>query len=293
MSLVVRVTGPRTTVQDRGRPGRGALGISPSGAADRAALALGNRLLGNAESAAGLECTMGGLVLQGDSPHWCAVTGAEGAVTVDGRPMVVGIPFFAPAGSELSIGAPTRGVRSYLTVAGGLTTPTLLGSRSEDTLGRLVPHAIDVGTVVPVGPAGLIPRVDHPHNSPLPPRGTLTLAVSAGPRHDWIAPEAWHTFTSATFAVSDRFDRIGVRFEGPALARTVTRELPSEGLIRGAIQVPPSGAPIAFLADHPTTGGYPVIGVIGDAATDLLAQVVPGQRVRFTDTTRAGRRGLD
>ncbi len=281
MSLVVREPGWRTTIQDLGRPGLGSLGISPAGAADRAALRLGNRLLGNPESAAGLECTMGGLAVQADSPHWCAVTGAEAEVTVDGRPVAVGMPFFVAAGAVVHLGAPRRGLRSYLTVAGGLDTPVLLGSRSEDSLGHLVPAAIDAGVRLPVGRPGRIPRVDHPHNSALPAAELLTLPITSGPRRDWIEEESWARFTREVFVVSGRLDRIGVRFEGPVLRRAATRELPSEGLIRGAVQVPGSGEPIAFLADHPTTGGYPVIAVIDAEATDLLAQAVPGQRVRF------------
>lgn len=287
MSFIVRRPGLRTSVQDLGRPGRAALGISPSGAVDRPALRLGNRLLGNPEECAGLECTMGGVVLQANSGHWCVVTGAEGDVTVDGRHVGCGMPFFVEAGATLAIAAPRRGLRSYLTVSGGLATPTILGSRSEDTLGRLVPMAIEQGTELAVGPSGWLPRLDHPHHSALPDGDLLSLSVTPGPRRDWLEDASWGAFTSEVFHVSSRLDRIGVRLDGPPLTRSVTRELPSEGLIRGAVQLPPSGEPIVFLADHPTTGGYPVIAVVDDTATDLLGQVTPGQPVRFVEAATA------
>jgi biotin-dependent carboxylase-like uncharacterized protein len=283
MSFVVTRPGPRTTVQDLGRPGLATLGISPAGAVDRAAPRLGNRLLGNPEGSAGLECTMGGLALQADSGHWCVVTGAEARVTVDGRPVGCGMPFFVEPDTTVAVGAPTRGLRSYLAVSGGLATPSLLRSRSEDTLGRIVPLPIEAGAVLPVGPSGWLPRLDQPHHSPLPASGPLLLPVAPGPRRDWLEDSSGLPSRPSPSPVSSKLDRIGVRFEGPALTRSVTRTLPSEGLIRGAVQLPPSGDPIVLLADHPTTRGYPVIAVVDDATTDLLAQVTPGQSVRFID----------
>lgn len=289
MSVVVVQPGPRTTIQDLGRPGYAALGVCPSGAADRTGLRLANRLLGNAETCAALECTMGGLVLQSDSAHWCVVTGAVADVTVDGHAVGMGAPFPVGPGSVVDIGPPRTGLRSYAAFAGGLDTRVLLGSRAEDTLGRLVPTPVTAGAVLPIGiPTAWLPRADHPVGSALPGAGPLVLPVTAGPRRDWIDEMSWVAFTSATFAVTDRLDRIGVRVRGPALTRRVTDELPSEGLIRGAVQLPPSGEPIVFLADHPTTGGYPVIAVVDDPATDLLAQARPGQAVRFARPPGAG-----
>lgn len=283
MSLLVVRAGVRTTIQDLGRPGYAALGVSPSGAADRAALRLANRLLGNPEGAAALECTMGGLVVRASSPHWCAVTGARVPIRVDGRPEATGAPFFLRAGAELMLGMPERGLRSYVAVNGGLLTAELLGSRSEDTLGRIVPCAVVEGTTLPTGSstADLGGAVDR-HDSPLPPPDRpLDVGVLPGPRRDWMAEQSWETLLQGPFTVSDRTDRIGVRLHGIRLERSVRTELPSEGLIRGAVQLPPSGEPIIFLADHPTTGGYPVIAVVDDAVLDLIAQLVPGQHLRF------------
>jgi biotin-dependent carboxylase-like uncharacterized protein len=282
MGLRVLDPGWRTTIQDLGRPGYAALGVSPSGAADRAALRLANRLLGNPETEAALECTLGGLVLQADSSHWCALTGAIADVLLDGACVPVGMPFFAAPGSTIAIGRARVGLRCYLAVAGGLTSPLVLGSRSEDTLGGVLSLPVTPGAVLPVGiPHPWLPRLDHPHNSPLPQSDPLILPVTPGPRRDWITDASWGELIAAEFAVSDRLDRIGVRLTGPALQRAITGELPSEGLIRGAVQVPPSGDPLVFLADHPTTGGYPVVAVVADEATDLLAQVRPGHRIRF------------
>ncbi len=289
MSLTVLRSGVRTSIQDLGRPGHAAIGVSPSGAADRAALRLANRLLGNAEGAAAVECTLGGLALQADRGHWCAVTGAVADVTIDGVGAPMGVPVFVGAGAVLELGLPRHGLRTYAAFAGGLDTRVLLGSRSEDTLGRLVPTPVTAGAVLPIGiPNPDLPGVDHPVNSALPEGDPHLVPVTPGPRRDWIDDRTWATFTSATFVVTDRLDRIGIRLRGPVLTRRITAELPSEGLIRGAVQLPPSGEAIVFLADHPTTGGYPVIAVVDDAATDLLAQVRPGQTVRFV-----GRTGID
>jgi allophanate hydrolase subunit 2 len=212
---------------------------------------------------------MGGLALQADSGHWCVVTGAEARVTVDGRPVGCGMPFFVEPDTTVAVGAPTRGLRSYLAVSGGLATPSLLRSRSEDTLGRIVPLPIEAGAVLPVGPSGWLPRLDQPHHSPLPASGPLLLPVAPGPRRDWLEDSSGLPSRPSPSPVSSKLDRIGVRFEGPALTRSVTRTL--------------SGDPIVLLADHPTTRGYPVIAVVDDATTDLLAQVTPGQSVRFID----------
>lgn len=280
--LKVIVAAPLTLVQDRGRPGLAHLGMGSAGAMDRAALALANRLVGNDPDAAGLELLLGGAELEADGPLWVAVAGAWGQVTAGGRPVEPNLATHLDAGERLVIPPAERGIRYYLAVRGGIDVPPVLGSRSRDTLAGLGHEPLGPGEVVPVGPepATPIPPVDVvPVDAPI--EGAVVLAVRPGPRRDWFADASWDALLEAEWHVSPRSDRRGVRLEGPALERTDARELPSEGLVPGAIQVSPDGAPTILAADHPVTGGYPVIAVVTDASLDLLAQVRPGQPIRF------------
>ncbi|NJC72507.1 biotin-dependent carboxyltransferase family protein [Planosporangium thailandense] len=270
--------GPLTTVQDLGRPGWAALGVSPSGAADLGALRLANRLVGNPESAACLEITLGGLVARFDEAAIVALTGAPAPVRVGDRQGFLNGPFTVRAGERLVLGAPQRALRTYLAVRGGIDAAPVFGSRSTDLLSGLGPAPVTAGARLPVGDAVAgMPTVDL---APVPVApGDLVLRVLAGPRDDWITAEARRLFASAPYAVSARSNRVGVRLEGPPLVLARRDELPSEGIVRGAVQVPPDGRPVLFLADHPVTGGYPVIGVVEPPDLDLLGQARPGERV--------------
>ncbi|SDN45087.1 biotin-dependent carboxylase uncharacterized domain-containing protein [Klenkia soli] len=275
MSLTVLVPGPLTTVQDLGRPGLAAQGIGRSGAADRAAAALANRLLGNRLDDAVLEVTAGGLAVRADAGVWVALTGAR----------CPGAPYAAPTwlgpGQELRLGAPVRGLRSYLAVRGGIAVPPVLGSRSTDLLSGLGPPVVAAGDVLPVGRAsGAWSPVDQ---APVaePVAGELVVAVRPGPRADWFTDDAHRALGTTAWEVTGESNRVGLRLAGPSLERCRDGELASEGMARGALQVPPSGQPVLFLADHPVTGGYPVIGYVAEADVDGCAQLSPGQAVRF------------
>lgn len=286
--LVVVHAGPRTTVQDLGRSGSAHLGVTGSGALDSPALALANRLVGNTAAAAGLETTMGGCALRA-AGHAAvlAVTGALARVTVDGRVVDRGAPVPVPAGAVLTVGPALDGLRSYVAVAGGLDVPRVLGSRSTDTLSGLGPVPLRDGDLLPVGSVtGVATAVDVVLWDPAP--DPLVLGISPGPRADWLTAAGAVALTRATWRVSVSTDRVGVRLEGPALDRGDHGELPSEGLVLGSVQVPADGVPLVFLADHPTTGGYPVVAVVDDVDLPGLAQARPGTRVRFT--TSGGRR---
>ncbi|MFF4754244.1 5-oxoprolinase subunit C family protein [Streptomyces sp. NPDC002514] len=280
-ALVVVRAGALTTVQDRGRPGHAHLGVPRSGALDGPAAALVNRLVGNPPGAAVLETTLDGCALRARASVVVAVGGAPSPVRVGGRPAAWGTALRVPAGHLLEVGAAALGVRAYVAVSGGIAVEPVLGSRSTDLLSGLGPAPLADGVVLPLGepPPGPHARVDV---APQPgPPAELVLRVTPGPREDWFAPGAVRDFTSRAYRVSAASNRIGLRMEGPALARARTGELPSEGMVLGAVQVPPDGRPVVFLADHPTTGGYPVIAVV--RATDLpaAAQAVPGTPVRF------------
>jgi biotin-dependent carboxylase-like uncharacterized protein len=276
--IIVSQTGPLALIEDLGRPGLGHLGVSPSGAADRAAFALANRLVGNPEGAAVIEITIGGLVIMVERLAWLAVTGAPTQLEVDGRPTASHTPIALRPGAELRVDPPPHGVRNYLAVRGGLQVPKTLGSRSTDVLSCLGPAPLRPGARIEVGR----PQTGMPGVELAPPREPAKrLELRPGPRRDWFTDNAWATLLSQPWTVSVDANRIAVRLDGPALARRIDDELPSEGLLRGAVQVPRSGRPLIFLADHPVTGGYPVVGVLTERAADHAAQLRPGETMRF------------
>ncbi|MEU3895047.1 biotin-dependent carboxyltransferase family protein [Streptomyces sp. NPDC045251] len=279
--LTVVRAGALTTVQDAGRPGHAHLGVPRSGALDEPAMRLANRLLGNDRDAAVLETTLTGCALRPDQPVTVVAGGAHCPVTVDGRPAPWGVPVRVPAGAVLDVGTATAGVRSYVAVAGGVAVEPVLGSRSTDLLSGLGPQPLRDGDAVPVGTPA--PPVAVPVAAPWPaPPAELVLPVRLGPRADWFSPGALRVLTTATYRVSPHSNRIGLRTEGPALERASAGELPSEGMVLGAVQVPPDGRPVIFLHDHPTTGGYPVVAVVAPGALAAAAQAVAGTPVRFT-----------
>jgi biotin-dependent carboxylase-like uncharacterized protein len=274
MHLEVVRAGPLTTVQDHGRPGHAHLGVPRSGALDLPAVRLANRLVGNPSSAAVLETTLLGCSLRFSAAGVAAVTGAPAEVTVDG--LRLSGPLEVPAGGLLVVGPATAGVRSYVAVAGGIDVEPVLGSRSTDTLSGLGPPPLTDGMTLPVG---------APYGDPawaadlLPsPPAEILLSVRPGPRWDWVSPVVLY---ESAYVVGPDSNRVGVRLTGASLSRRRAGELPSEGISLGAIQVPSSGQPLVFLADHPTTGGYPVVGVVEDVTP--LAQARPGTVVRFQE----------
>jgi biotin-dependent carboxylase-like uncharacterized protein len=274
-SLTVLATGPLTTVQDSGRPGQAALGIGRSGACDRASYRLANRLLGNASGAAVLEVTFGGLALRADGDVVVVTTGARCAGSSSHN-----APVALPTGAELRLAAPETGLRTYVAVRGGIAVEPVLGSRSTDVLAGLGPAVVASGDVLSVGDVGPpMPGVDVAHHDP--EGGEVIVRTLPGPRRDWFTDSAWATLTGQAYAVTSDSNRVGLRLEGEPLERARTDELPSEGMVRGALQIPPSGTPVLFLADHPVTGGYPVVAYVVDDDVDLCAQLRPGQSVRF------------
>ncbi len=281
-SLRVIASGPYACLQDLGRPGYAGLGVGRSGAADRGALRLANRLVGNDEGAAGIEVLLGGLVVRAHEPVLVAVTGALGPVTVAGRPVGMNAATPVPAGATVQVAPGLAGVRRYVAVRGGIAADPVLGSRSTDTLAGLGPAALQAGALLPIGhPTQPVPDVDVAGVA-APATGEVVLEMLPGPRADWFADPV----PTARYTVSSDSDRVAVRLSGPALRRTRTAELPSEGLVSGAVQVPADGQPLIFLADHPVTGGYPVVGVLTDHSIDLAAQLRPGQPVRFSAAGR-------
>lgn len=261
--IEIVAAGLATTIQDLGRRGLAHVGVPTSGMVDPALGTLANRLVGNPEGAAVLE-TCGGLVVRALRPIIVA-SSSEAA------------PRTLPAGAEYRVPDSADRLWNYLAVRGGIAVEPVLGSRSTDTLSGLGPPLIAAGMRLAVGPdPGTELAVDV---APLPSVPT-TVRLTPGPRADWFAPDWRDRLDGACVTVSD-VSRVGVRMTGAPLARTRTGELPSEGLVRGAVQAPPGGELVMMLADHPTTGGYPVVAVVDGADVAVVAQQRPGSSIRL------------
>lgn len=275
--------GVLTTCQDAGRPGWAHLAVPPSGAADRPSWRLANQLAGNPTGACALETTLTGCTVRAHRSVTAVVGGAPCSVTVDGHPVSWGQPVKLPAGSVLDVGPAEVGVRSYLAFSGGLHPKASLGSHSTCLLSGLGPAPISDGDTIPLGPAPAHPPL--PTQWPAPWAGVsdeLVMKLHLGPRLDWFTSEAASELAKGVWTVSEHSNRIGLRLNGPGIRRSNPgEELPSEGIVAGSLQIPPNGLPILFGADHPTTGGYPVIGVVGPAALAAAAQARPGTKIRF------------
>ncbi|KGJ06674.1 sensor histidine kinase inhibitor, KipI family [Paracoccus halophilus] len=280
--LRILATGFPITFQDEGRPGQTGQGVSGSGAMDIGALRRANRAVGNPSGAAALEITLGPVRLRAECMMVLALAGAARA-SIDGAPVPAGAAFALDPGDELLIAPPGSGMRSYLAMRGGYQVTPVLGSAATDTLAFVGPDALKAGdAIAPANGAAI--AVAAPEMQPeLPGPGDLVeLPVTLGPRADWFTPDMLHHFLTQEWRVTPDSSRVGIRLQGERpVTRIDARELPSEGTETGAIQVPHSGQPVLFLADHPLTGGYPVIATLRPEALDLAGQIPPGARIRF------------
>ena len=293
-ALLVRSPGLQTLFQDLGRHGQAGQGVSASGAMDQGACKAANRLVGNAITTSCLETVNGGLQLCSQGDTVVAVTGASGPVTITtASGLQWKVPRYAPValadGDVIAIGEPTAGTRSYVAVRGGFAVQPVLGSCSTDTLARVGPAAPAAGDVLGVRPVlhGSIVGMQEEPPADLPGiEDDITLDVVLGPRTDWFTADAVELLRTQRWQVTPQSNRVGIRLAGHTpLARAVAGELPSEGTPTGALQVPPSGQPVLFLADHPLTGGYPVIAVVAPYHLDRAGQIPVNAWVRFNPIT--------
>ncbi|HWD61335.1 MAG TPA: 5-oxoprolinase/urea amidolyase family protein [Humibacter sp.] len=286
-SITVLRAGPQLLIEDLGRVGSASIGAGRSGALDRDALRLANRLVGNPEGAAGLEVVVGA-ELRFEQPTWFAVTGARGALGLGGHPVESDAAVHADTGDVLNLGLAERGLRYVIAVRGGVDAPLELGSASTDLGARLGPAPLIDGDAIVIGAATAsgIPAVDA-LTVWSPPDDEVDVHVVPGPREDWFARDSVEAFYDTEWEVTQASNRVGMRLRSPRgvsldrAERVVAAELASEPMVPGAIQVPPSGEPTVLLADGPVTGGYPVIAVVADADLDVFAQLRPGQSLRF------------
>lgn len=281
--LTVTAAGPLASFQDFGRPGYAHLGVPHSGAADRGALRQANRLVGNPESAVAIETTMGGWTARAHGLVVLAVTGPATRVLVDGRGAGSHAVIGVRDGQTIEVLPPPHGCRNYIAVRGGFVVPTVLGSAATDTLSGLGPAPLRPGDRLTVGDQDgeWPPSTFAPGPPPAPRRHDLI--ARPGPRLDDLAAPG--DLGRLEWTVNPDSNRIGVRLDPVGGAGLTLRpgrgEQASEGMPLGAVQVPPSGQPVLFLADHPVTGGYPVTAVLTAESVDRAAQLVAGDVVRL------------
>lgn len=276
-------------LQDLGRPGLAAQGISRSGATDRASFILANRLAGNTPGAAALEIAPTIFRFHMTGAGVMALSGAIRPITIqprDATAFTAGMdrPVALEDGDCITLGAPSAGLRSYLALRGGLAVAPVLGSAATDTLAGIGPAVPAPGERIGIrsAPAGAIVETGLGPAFAMPRAGeTVILDVVMGPRTDWFTPASVESFLSQSWAVTPQSSRVGIRLSGAPLVRANPAELPSEATLRGSVQVPASGQPVLFLADHPLTGGYPVIATVASHHLDLAGQIPPGASVRF------------
>ena len=268
--------GALTTVQDLGRPGYEASGVSPGGAADRQALRTANLLVGNAENAAALEICLSGPVLKFNAPAVVA--------WVDG----IGKSQCVPAGGVLDFTKLTCGVRAYLAVAGGLRVPKVLGSAATDSgagFGGFLGRKLQAGDRLQIGEAGRVPGGTDWHVGRMTRAARIELRFLPGVQEDWFSDEARRRFRSDIYQISPKSDRMGVRLSGDKLDLDTPREMVSQPVACGSVQVPPDGQPIVLLAGRQTIGGYPQIGHVISVDLPKLARAWPGTWVNFREVT--------
>lgn len=283
--ITVERTAPLLTVQDRGRPGLLASGVTHSGPLDALALDVANALVGNAREAAALEGCLGGATFRFDDDTVFAITGAAVVATLNAAPFETYVAHHARAGDTVAIERLKRGAIWYFAVRGGVDAPLVLGSRStlvSAGLGGIGGTTIKNGRQLAL--TRLTARDPMRDSAPAELHAALdddAIPLCPAPRSDALTAEEWDTFCRSTYTVSHAVSRTGYRLQGPVIPSRLSADLPSEPACAGAMQLPPEGQPIVLMADHPTIGGYPIIGVVPAHALGRLAQRAPGRTVRF------------
>ena len=283
--IQVQEPGLFTTVQDLGREGFGPFGVSASGAADAVSLRIGNRLVGNAEGAAGLEMTLLGGTFLFPEGAVVALAGSDFGASLDGKPLEMWTAFEARPGQTLRLGPTRSGARCYLCVRGGIEVKLFLGSASTHILSGLGGHegrALRKGDVLNIGAAGVSTRgrsLTAQALKNLSPR--KALRVTPGPQSDWFPEPAQQIFYASTYRVAEESNRMGLRLEGAAIPALASGEMISEGVALGAVQVPEGGLPIILFVEQQTTGGYPKIANVISADFHSLGQLRPRDEIRF------------
>ncbi len=288
-ALLVEAPGLSTTVQDLGRPNAITAGVPPGGAMDRFAHAAANLLVGNDVGHATLECTLSGPYLAAEQVCLIAITGADLDPHVNGKPVAMWTSVFLGQGDRLAFGRRRSGARAYIALAGGIDGARWLGSLSTNLMaarGGMRGRTLKAGDVIAVAGESRKPAISGrtlPEHL-RPDYGNHTLHAISGPHARRLDAEGRHQLFGASFKVTKDADRMGYRLEGPRLD-TSGDELLSFGLAAGAVQVPNGGQPILLMADHQTSGGYPVVATVVSATLPIAAQLLPGDELRFAEIT--------
>jgi antagonist of KipI len=295
-TIEVQSPGLFTTAQDLGREGFGPMGVSPSGAADAVSLRLGNRLVGNGAGAAALEMTLVGGTFLFPQGAVIALSGSDFGATLDHAPVALWESLQARPGQVLRLNSTRSGARCYLCVQGGIVVAPFLGSASTHVLaglGGFEGRPLRRGDVLQIGPAlepfrkrAVAPEVLER----LAPR--KLLRVTAGPQSEWFPETSRRAFYAYSYRVTEAANRMGLRLQGTPVPASAGREMVSEGVPLGAIQVPAGGQPIILFVEQQTTGGYPKIANVISADLHSVGQLRPRDEIRFEQVELESARAL-
>ncbi|MDP4626403.1 MAG: 5-oxoprolinase subunit PxpB [Akkermansiaceae bacterium] len=277
--ITVIEPGALTSVQDHGRWGRQHFGVSPGGAADPVLASIANRLVGNPDEAAVIECTMTGAVLQFDTDVRVAWVGWADESS--------GKPHEFKAGTQLDLRSRMCHLRGYIAVAGGIDVPKILGSRATDLRAVLGGHqgrTLQAGDTLPIGKESSAAVSEKWHVSwPHPDGKVIEIRYLPGMQTNWFTEESHRLFSGSYYEITPTSDRTGTRLNGYKLKLNEPREMVSQPVIFGSIQVPPNGQPIVLMSERQTIGGYPQIGHVISADIPKLARAWPGTQVHFRE----------
>lgn len=288
-TIKIQAPGLLTTVQDLGRQGFGPIGVSPSGAADPVSLRIGNRLVGNKEGAPGLEMTLLGGTFVFSQRAIVALAGSDFGAMLGDTHVAAGTSMQVRPGQTLRLGPTSSGARCYLCVQGGIVVKPFLGSASTHILsglGGVAGRPLCKGDVLHVrrGSKPFRKRTVHPQASQNFLRRKI-LRVTPGPQVDWFSEASLRAFYADSYRVGEQSNRMGLRIEGAAVTQKGGREMITEGVSLGAIQVPAGGSPIILFVEQQTTGGYPKIANVISADLHRVGQLRPRDEIRFEQVT--------
>jgi len=290
---VIRIieAGPLTTIQDKGRKGYQRFGMPVGGAMDLFSYTVANLLVGNNDGDAAIEFTLQGPKMEFLENAVIAITGADVTPLMDGKPIPMWQSIFVKKGSVISFGCLKTGLRGYIAVRGGIDVPLIMGSRStylRAKIGGLNGRKLAPGDVIKVyETSDCIPFKERklPKHQIPQHKNEAEIRVILGPQDELFKRESIERFLSGVYEVTPQSDRMGYRLKGPVIEHQDSADIISDGIPPGAIQVPGHGQPIIMLADRQTTGGYAKIATVISADLSKIAQLKPGDKIKFTKTT--------
>lgn len=292
MSVINIINGGlMTTVQDRGRLGYQASGMQVSGVMDKYSAAIANALVCNDSNAAVLETTFMGPELEVQEKLLLAVAGGKPILTIDGKEAASYTSHLLVPGQRLKVSGMKAGLRAYIAVSGGFDVPVVMGSRSTNLklgIGGFQGRKLNNGDILPVGNPSKKATDIILGNAParyaecfIPKNDINTIRIVLGPQKEYFSDDTLRALEESEYLISNEADRMGYRLEGNSLEKTITKDLITDGIVFGSIQIPPNGQPIIMMADHQTTGGYPKLGTVCSVDLPVLAQCIPGTKIKF------------